>query len=65
MAGCPALRAGQPVHRQRNPVNLTRATIALAFYRLSIAGLSVLRLLSNPREQAPVNEPDAPYTMPG
>ena len=46
-------------------VYLTRATIALAFYRFSIVGLSVLRLLSNPRDQAPVNEPDAPYTMPG
>ena len=45
-------------------VYLTRATIALAFYRFSIVGLSVLRLLSNPRDQAPVNEPDAPCTMP-
>jgi hypothetical protein len=55
--------ADWPVHRQRNPVNLTRATIALAFYRPDCIGLSATCFFSDPRGQAPVNEPHH-VTMP-
>ena len=53
MADWPALRAGQPVHRQRNPVNLTRATIPLAFYRPNFIGLSASCFLATSGDMPP------------